>query len=84
MTDTFNIDFTKICDIMLDGIDTKQYPEFEDAFICEAFLETSEEDSEFKDAKTGKWYRELNEEEIEYINSEHSDFVYECVMKKLF
>lgn len=29
------LDFSKICDIEVDGIDFRDYPDFCDAFICE-------------------------------------------------
>ena len=47
--------------------DTKDFPDFTDAYIVSAF-------------KDGV---ELSEEEVEILNKDR-DFVYECVMEKIF
>ena len=54
--------------IELDGIDTKDYPDFVDAYISYAEYQCG---------------TELNDLELEALN-ENSDFVYEQVINKLF
>jgi len=66
-----NIDLTKVCDVEVDGIDTRDYPDFCDAFISEAW---------YKDTNG---IRELTETELDWLNEQH-DFVYEQVEKWLF
>jgi len=62
------IDFTKIANVEVDGIDFNDYPDFVDAFIASAEYDG----------------REMTEEEIDYINDVHLDFVSECVYNHLF
>jgi hypothetical protein len=62
------IDFKKITNVELDGIDSNDYPDF-----CDAFIVSAEYDG-----------REMTEEEIDYINDVHFDFVHECVYNNLF
>ena len=59
----------EVCDIEIEGIDTKDYPDFCDAFISVAY---------WKD--TGE---ELTEEELEELN-EDRDYVYEEVLSYLY
>jgi len=58
----------KIQNIELDGIDTRDYPDFCDAFICYA---------EHEDGN------ELNETELDELNN-NRDFVYNLVLNKIF
>jgi hypothetical protein len=58
-------------DIEIAGIDTRDYPDFVDAFIESASVEEN------------NTIREATEEEIDSLN-EDSDLVYELVMQKLF
>jgi len=62
------IDFTKIANVEVDGIDFNDYPDFVDAFIASAEYDG----------------REMTDEEIDYINDVHLDFVQECVYNHLF
>lgn len=64
-----DFDFKNIRVISMD-YDSTQYPEFEDSAIVEA---------EYKD--TGK---DLTEEEVEYINWHHPDFVYDCLQSYIY
>ena len=57
----------KLTLIDVDGIDTADYPDFCDAYICYAEIEG----------------RPLTEVELDEVN-EDRDFVYECVLDKLF
>lgn len=59
-----------IVDIELDGIDTSDYPDstIEGAFITNGVLNN----------------KELTDEELDYINDNYSDFVYECVINQLY
>lgn len=63
-----NIDFTKIANVEVDGIDLNDYPDFVDAFITSAEYEG----------------RPMTSEELDYINDIHLDFVHECVYNYLF
>ena len=62
------IDFTKIANVEVDGIDHNDYPDFVDAFIASAEYDG----------------RPMTDEEIDYINDVHLDFVQECVYNHLF
>jgi predicted neuraminidase len=58
-------------DFAVDGIDTKDYPDFCDAYIMEASV-----------YQNGTW-REATEDELDELN-EDSDLVYKCVEDYLF
>ena len=62
------IDFTQVTNVSVDGIDTRDYPDF-----CDAFIESANYKGE-----------PMSEEMIDYINDVHSDFVHECVYDQLF
>ena len=66
------LDYSKIHDIEVDGIDTRDYPDFCDAYISSATIEN--EDGTFRDA---------TDDEIEEMN-EDGDFVYEQVENYLY
>ena len=59
-----NLELKKIDNIKVDGIDTRDYPDFCDAYISEA---------DYKGVP-------MTEKEIEYLNDNHGDFVYDAVM----
>lgn len=58
-------------DFEVDGIDTADYPDFCDAYICDANV-----------FENGEW-RDATEDELDEIN-EDSDFVYGCVENELY
>ena len=60
-------DLSQLENIEVEGIDTRDYPDFCDAYISYA---------EYKG-------RELTQDEIDWVN-EHTDFIYECVIERLF
>jgi hypothetical protein len=62
-----NLDLSKVI-LHFDGIDTKDYPDF-----CDAYISGGEYDG-----------RELTEEEIEYLNEHHSTFVYNELINFIF
>ena len=64
---------SQLVDIEVDGIDTSDFPDFCDAFISSAAVET----------RDGQ-YRELTEEELDWLNDECPDFVYEEVYKTIY
>ena len=64
---------SQLVDIEVDGIDTSDFPDFCDAFIASAAVETWDGE-----------YRELTDEEIDWINDECSDFVSEQVYEHIF
>lgn len=58
-----------ITDIEIEGINHKDAPDYVDAFICSA-----------------NWIngQELTDEELDELNSDYRDFVYEQVIKKIY
>jgi len=65
-------DFNSIQDVELDGINTADYPDFCDAFIASAIIQ--DHDGTLRDA---------TEAELDIINDD-SDYVYQCVIDRLF
>mgnify|MGYP000237992966 FL=1 len=66
------LDYSKVHDIEVDGIDTRDYPDFCDAYIESATIEL--EDGTFRDA---------TDAELDLLN-EDSDFVYSAVESQLY
>lgn len=62
------LDFKKIDNLEFDGIDFSDYPDFVDAYLVSADYD-------------GK---EMTEEQIDYINDEHYEFVNEQAYCSLF
>lgn len=65
------IDCRVFCDYELDGIDTKDYPDFTDAFIVSA------------NVKEGDNIREATQEELDELNND-SCFINELVYTYIF
>lgn len=63
------MDTSKIKNIQIEDIDYRDYPDFCDAYISEA---------EWEDGTP------LTEDELMELNSEHGDFVYDCVINKIY
>lgn len=63
------IDLTQVKHMEFDGIDTRDYPDFCDAYLVYAELEDG---------------TELTDEQIDHLNDEHRDFVNENVYQSLF
>lgn len=63
------IDIKRVCDVKVGGIDHHDYPDYCDAFISEAWLHEGR----------GR-YRELTEEELEWLN-EQEDYRYKQILK---
>jgi len=57
------IDYSKISEVEIDGIDFRDHPEYSDAYISAAKYNGVD----------------MTEEEIEELNEHHSDFVGKCV-----
>ena len=68
-TDIEPIDLSNVVIEDIEGIDTRDYPDFVDAHITAAY---------WKD--TGE---ELTEEELDLVN-DNTDFVYEAVIRRIF
>jgi hypothetical protein len=62
------LDLNKVDNLEFDGIDFSDYPDFVDAFLVSADYD-------------GK---EMTEEQIDYLNDEHRDFVNEQVFSSIF
>ena len=65
---TMKIDINKIDNLEVDGIDTRDYPDFVDAFISYAEIDGVE----------------LTDEQLDELTSEYPDLVYDLVINKLF
>ena len=61
------MEYTKIENVEVDGIDTSDYPDF-----CDAFIASADYDGE-----------PMTYEQLDELN-EDADFVYECVLNKLY
>jgi len=61
----------EVDDIVVDGIDTRDYPDFSDAYICDALV-----------FENGDW-RVATAEELDDLNND-ADLVYEAVLDYLF
>jgi hypothetical protein len=62
------IDVNKLENIEVEGIDTRDYPEFVDAFISYAEMDGVE----------------LTDEQLDELNDDYPDLVYDCVINHLF
>ena len=62
------LNLSKIENMEFEGVDTSDYPDFVDAFLVSADIDG----------------RELTEEEIDYLNDEHYEFVNESVFDSIF
>lgn len=95
----FIIDLIKIVDIEVDGIDHADYPDFCNAYISGAWIEISEQefikllrDDNNKTIDISsqllnnneKYYRILTEEELEFLNNNHREWVYQKVMDWIY
>lgn len=67
----YTLNGLEVSDIEVDGIDYRDYPEFCDAFICNASIK-----------ENGEW-REATDEEIDLLN-EDGDLVYSAVEDYLY
>lgn len=65
---SMDFDLTLIDDIELDGVDTTDYPDF-----CDAFITAADYDG-----------REMTDEELDVLNAEYPEFVYDQVINSLF
>tara|TARA_Y100000385_G_scaffold180132_1_gene186037 strand:+ start:903 stop:1097 length:195 start_codon:yes stop_codon:yes gene_type:complete len=62
------INLSQIENMEFEGVDFSDYPDFVDAFLVSADIDG----------------RELTEEEIDYLNDEHYEFVNESVFDSIF
>ena len=62
------IDVNKLENIQVEGIDTRDYPEFVDAFISYAEMDGVE----------------LTDEQLDELNDDYPDLIYDCVINHLF
>ena len=88
MKTAIKLDYSKLCDIEVGGIDTHDYPDFVDAYIESASIEISREEynlcqGENQVEYNGKYFRDLTEEELDVLN-DNSDYVYEKVMQHIY
>ena len=77
-----NIDLNKITDIEFDGIDHKDYPDYCNSYISKAAIEISLQEYNLcqgnnQIAVNGKYFRDLTEAEIEWIDANYGEWVYE-------
>jgi hypothetical protein len=69
-----NLDWKRIKDLEVDGIDFKDAPEFSDAYFS-AGIYMSED---------GKSFRELTEGELEWLTSTEPQWLYEKVVARVW
>ncbi len=62
------LNLSKIDNMEFEGVDFSDYPDFVDAFLVSADIDG----------------RELTEEEVDYLNDEHYEFVNESVFSSIF
>ena len=62
------IDVNKLENIEVDGIDTRDYPDFVDAFISYAEMDGVE----------------LTDEQLDELNDNYPDLIHDCVINHLF
>jgi len=62
------LNLSQIENMEFEGIDFSDYPDFVDAFLVSADIDG----------------RELTEEEVDYLNDEHYEFVNESVFDSIF
>jgi len=62
------LNLSKIENMEFEGVDFSDYPDFVDAFLVSADIDG----------------RELTEEEVDYLNDEHYQFVNESVFDSIF
>ena len=65
-----DVTWSELENIELDGIDTKDYPDFCDAYISSAF--------------SYRLNRDLNDNELDYVTDTFKDNIYELVFDKIF
>ena len=81
-----NIDAGKMTDIEFDGIVHRDYPDYCDAFISSASIEiTADEAKNFPQAicVNERYFREMTEAEIEWVQATYPEWVYERLMHYL-
>ena len=61
------IDLTKIDNIVFDGVDHSDYPDF-----CDAYIESADYDG-----------REMTDKEVDSLNDQHPGFVYESLLNQI-
>jgi len=62
------MDLSKISDICVEDIDPRDAPDFVDAYISSADYDGVP----------------MTDEELDYLNENERDFVYECVLNKIY
>ncbi len=62
------LNLSQIENMEFEGVDFSDYPDFVDAFLVSADIDG----------------RELTEEEVDYLNDEHYEFVNESVFSSIF
>jgi hypothetical protein len=62
------LNLSQIENMEFEGVDFSDYPDFVDAFLVSADIDG----------------RELTEEEVDYLNDEHYDFINERVFNSIF
>lgn len=78
-----NIDLNKVVDVSFEGIDKNDAPKFSDAYILDASLEISKEEYDACDESLnpgeykGKYYRDLTEDELDWLQNENPQWFYE-------
>lgn len=78
-----NIDLTKVCDLEFGGVDHKDCPDYCDAYIAVAWIEDNSYGT-VQNKKSGNWYRELTEDELNWLQENEPDWVFAQLEKSLY
>ena len=86
---TIKLDTSKVIDVEIDGIDHSDAPDYCDAYVSNAgYIITKDEfdvtpielnPTEYK----GKYFRDLTDTELDWLNDNARDFVYNKIMNRI-
>lgn len=81
------LELINICDVTVDGINHRDYPDYCDAYISDAWVQIDSTEYETThlpvERKGDKYFRQLSEKELDWLN-EHREFVYTFVEKHIY
>lgn len=90
MKNNIMVDLDKVSDLEFANVNTRDYPDFSDAYTIGGTLEITKEEfdscpRELAPHKSGdKFFRDMSEEELEWLDENASDFVFRELHEKLF
>lgn len=74
------IDLSKVCDVVLANVKAWDYPDFCDAYIESGGIEITREEYNLCKGNNqvfhnGKYYRDLTDEEINFLNAYYTEYI---------